>query len=322
MNTTMKWLLKREFWEHKGGFFWAPAVVGAILALGVLVSTVAGVAFKSQHGVTINGEQVTNISRQISAEDLAQMANAVSQGYVMTSAPLFLVMAVVVFFFSLGSLFDERKDRSVLFWKSLPVSDNETVASKAAMALVGAPLITLGFGIVTSFVVLVIAMIGAAATGVGVAGAVFTSPATYAAPFALLANLPVYIVWALPTVGWLMMVSAWARTKVFLWAVGVPVLTGVLLAWFNAMFDFNWDVKWFWHNIIARGLLSAVPGSWFAFVDPAGGMHVSPGRTVVLWPLVAQSWKTLASVHAVVGAIAGGGMLYAAARIRRWKDEG
>jgi ABC-2 type transport system permease protein len=322
MNTTMKWLLKREFWEHKGGFFWAPMVVGAILALGVLVSTVAGVAFKSQHGVTINGEQVTNISRQISAEDLAQMANAVSQGYVMTSAPLFLVMAVVVFFFSLGSLFDERKDRSVLFWKSLPVSDNETVASKVAMALVGAPLITLGFGIVTSLLVLVIAMAGASATGVSVAGAVFTSPSTYMAPFALLAQLPVYIVWALPTVGWLMMVSAWARTKVFLWAVGVPVLTGVLLAWFNAMFDFNWDVKWFWENIVARGLLSVLPGSWFAFVDPEGGIHMSPGRTVFLWPMVAQSWKTLASVHAVVGAVAGLGMLYAAARIRRWKDEG
>jgi hypothetical protein len=49
----------------------------------------------------------------------------------------------------------------------------------------------------------------------------------------------VYLVWALPTVGWLMMVSAWARTKVFLWAVGVPVLTGVLLLWFNEMFNFD-----------------------------------------------------------------------------------
>ena len=322
MNTTMKWLLKREFWEHKGGFFWTPAVVGAILALGVLVSTIAGLAFKSQHGMSINGQQVTNLGEHIGDDRLVQMASAVSQGYILTSGPLFGVMAVVVFFFCLGTLFDERKDRSVLFWKSLPVSDSETVVSKAAMALLGAPLITLAFGIVTSVIVLLITMVGAAASGVPVAGAVFTSAATYTSPFALAALLPVYLVWALPTVGWLMMVSAWARTKVFLWAVGAPVLTGALLAWFNAMFDFNWDLEWFWMNIIGRGLLSVLPGAWFGFVDPAGGVDLGHGNTVFLWPMVVQSWKTLLSIHAVAGAAAGAAMLYAAARIRRWKDEG
>ena len=321
MNMTMKWLLKREFWEHKGGFFWTPLVVGAIIALGVIVSTVAGLAFKSQHGFNINGERINDLSGQVSPEHQAQVIAALSQGYVMTSGPLFMAMTVVIFFFCLGNLFDERKDRSVLFWKSLPVSDNETVVSKALMALLGAPLLTIGFAIATSVVVLLILVAGAAGTGVNLAG-VFANADTYTAPFAMLALVPVYLVWALPTVGWLMMVSAWARTKVFLWAVGVPVLTGVLLAWFNAMFDFGWNIEWFWQNIVARGLLSVAPGAWFGFVDPAGGVHISEHNMVFLWPLVAQSWKTLASVHAVVGAAAGVGMLYAAARIRRWKDEG
>ena len=191
----------------------------------------------------------------------------------------------------------------------------------AAMALLGAPLITLGFGIVTSLIVLLTVVAGAAASGVNVAG-VFAQGSTYSAPFAMLALLPVYVLWALPTVGWLMMVSAWARTKVFLWAVGVPVLTAVLLTWFNAMFEFNWNIEWFWKNIVARGLLSVAPGAWFGFVDPPGGVQVGHGAPVILWPLVAQSWKTLASVHAVVGAVVGLGMLYAASRIRRCKDEG
>ena len=324
MNMTMKWLLKREFWEHKGGFFWAPVVVGAIIAIGTFATILAGLVFKSKHGLNINGQQVTNFSSVISAEDQARIVEAASQGYIVSGAPLFMVMAVVVFFFCLGSLFDERKDRSVLFWKSLPVSDGETVLSKAAMALVGAPLITLAFAIVTSILVLLMGMVGAAMSGLNLAG-VFGQADTYLTPVYIAATLPVYLVWALPTVGWLMMVSAWARTKVFLWAVGVPVLTGVLLMWFAAMFDFDWNLEWFWKNIVARGLLSVVPGSWFAFFDPDGNMPAGSQGTLppgAFGFLALQSWKTLASAHAIIGALLGAAMLYAAARIRRWKDEG
>jgi len=27
---TFYWLVKREFWEHKGGFFWAPVISGIV----------------------------------------------------------------------------------------------------------------------------------------------------------------------------------------------------------------------------------------------------------------------------------------------------
>jgi ABC-2 type transport system permease protein len=188
------------------------------------------------------------------------------------------------------------------------------------MAIVGAPLITLAFAIVTSLLSLLIILIGGAASGLNLFGPVLASPATYAAPFMVLALVPVYMVWALPTVGWLMMVSAWARTKVFLWAVGVPVLTGVLISWFNAMFDFNWDVQWFWHHIVGRGLLSAVPGAWFAFMDPSGGMHNEEHFHLSM--LVTASWQTLASANAWIGAAIGAAMIYVATRLRRWKDEG
>ncbi len=320
MNT-YKWLLKREFWEHKGGFFWTPAVIGALMTLFLAVSMIIGITVKNEHGMQINGEQVTNLSKVVSAEQRTQIVEAISQGYMGTSAPLFFVMAFVVFFFSLGCLFDERKDRSVLFWKSLPVSDTETVVSKAAMALVGAPLITLAFAVVVSVLALVIILMGAAASGLNIFGAVLASPAVYTAPFLIAALVPVYMVWALPTVGWLMMVSAWARTKVFLWAVGVPVLTGVLLLWFNEMFSFGWNLEWFWKNIVGRGLLSVVPGSWFGFVDPDSGMNIDHGSIDFSF-LVAQSWKTLASANAWIGAAIGAAMIFVAARLRRWKDEG
>ena len=320
MNT-MKWLVKREFWEHKGGFFWTPAVVGAVMSLGMAGIVAAGLVFKSKHGIQIDGEQITNLSTMISTEEKAHVLRVASEMWMLpASALLFGVMAIVVFFYSLGCLFDERKDRSVLFWKSLPVSDTETVLSKVAMALVAAPLLTLAFGIATSAVLVAIGLAGAGASGLNLLG-VFGQAATWTLPFEIAAVIPVYAVWALPTVGWLMMVSAWARTKVFLWAVGVPVISGVLLVWFNAMFHFGWDLEWFWQNIVGRGLLSVVPGSWFAFVDPSGGMNLH-NETVDFTFFVTQSWKTLASLNAWIGAAVGGGMIYAAARLRRWKDEG
>ena len=57
------------------------------------------------------------------------------------------MLGFVVFFYCLGSLYDERKDRSVLFWKSLPVSDRDTVLSKALSALVVAPTLAIAVGI-------------------------------------------------------------------------------------------------------------------------------------------------------------------------------
>jgi len=320
MNT-MKWLVKREFWEHKGGFFWTPAVIGALMTLILGITMIAAVYFGSKHGIHINGAQVTNLAEVVDAQERAEMVTAIANGYMGTAAPLFMVMGFVVFFFCLGCLYDERKDRSVLFWKSLPVSDSETVLAKVATALVLAPLITLAFATITGLMSLFFICLAAAIGGVNVFGGVLATAATWLAPFQIASIIPVYVLWALPTVGWLMMVSAWARTKPFLWAVGVPVLTGALLSWFNAMFDFGWNISWFWQNIVARGLLSVAPGSWFAFFDADFGANVGPDNANLMM-LVGQSWSALTRANIWIGAVLGSAMIYAAIRLRRWKDEG
>ena len=320
MNT-MKWLMKREFWEHKGGFFWAPAVIGAIMTVFLAVSLIAAVSLGSKHGININGAQINNLSSAMDAGQKAQFVTALTHGYMGTAAPLFMVLGFVVFFFCLGSLFDERKDRSVLFWKSLPVSDGETVLSKVATALVVAPLITLVFATITGVLSLIFICIAAAASGMNVFGDVLSSAAVYLAPFQIAAIIPVYVLWALPTVGWLMMVGAWSRTKPFLWAVGVPVLIGALLSWFNAMFDFGWNTSWFWQNVVARGLVSVAPGSWFGFIHPASGLNIGPDNANTML-LVGQSWRVLGTANLWIGTALGAAMIYAAVRLRRWKDEG
>src|SRR5690606_25376648 len=129
----------------------------------------------------------------------------------------------------IGALYDERKDRSVLFWKSLPVSDGETVLSKVVSATVTVPLLATAVAIATMLVFLLMLSVMVMAHG-GNPWELIWGPgnplliAVYA-----LAAIPVYALWALPIVGWLMLCSAWARSVPFLWALLVPVLSGAFV---------------------------------------------------------------------------------------------
>ena len=328
MNT-MKWLVKREYWEHKGGFFWAPVWIAAIMTFFIAATMFTAVAMGTKHGfhvTTVNGvtvSRVTDLSDAMTPEQQTEAATAAATGYMGMSAPLFLVLGFVVFFFSLSALFDERRDRSVLFWKSLPISDSATVLSKLAIALIVAPLITLVIATAMSGLLLVLGCIAAAMTGLHMFGQVFGTSSLYLAPLEVAAMLPVYILWALPTVGWLMMVSAWARTKPFLWAVGGPLLAGALLSWFNMMFGFGWNTGWFWQHIVGRGLLSVMPGTWLVhhgFPNPrdmTAGMH----HTADMGMVVAKSWQVFTTADMWIGVAVGAAMIFAAIRLRRWRDD-
>ncbi|MEO7478457.1 MAG: hypothetical protein ABIT64_04395 [Lysobacteraceae bacterium] len=338
-TNSMKWLVKREFWEHKGGFFWAPIWVGAIMVLFLTATIATGIVASHHQGFRINGNSVTtindngvtNLSGTMTAAEQSDFVHGLASGYVGLAAPLFVTLGFVVFFFCLGALFDDRKDRSVLFWKSLPISDSATVLSKVAMALIVAPLITIVLSIIVSMLSLIVIGIGAAALGLHIIGPLLATPDLYLSPLEVVAMLPVYALWALPTIGWLMMVSAWARTKPFLWAVGVPVLSGILLTWFNMMFGLGWNIGWFWHFIVGRGLLSIVPGSWFAhhpmhgmatsIIHSANGMDVSRNADG-MGTVMMQSWQVLGTADLWIGVAIGAAMLYVAIRMRRWRDEG
>ena len=152
-----KLLLKREFWEHKGGFFWAPVWAGAISLVLTLMALVVGeVAARRAVGdginikgdIHINGLDLSALTSRMDADDLQKLAGGIDLSTLLASAWPMIVLAFVVFFYCLGSLYDERKDRSVLFWKSLPVSDRDTVLSKVVSALLVAPAIATAVGIV------------------------------------------------------------------------------------------------------------------------------------------------------------------------------
>lgn len=321
-------LLRREYWEHKGGFVWAPVAAGALFLLFSILGGGASQMFLQREKAMINidGKRVSlaemdwsQLLQTTSPKDLEQMRQAIN-GMLMVSAvwPM-LIFGFVVFFYLLGALYDERRDRSVLFWKSLPVSDTTTVLSKVVTAVVVAPLIVMAVGLVTMLGFIVIVALFAVFNGIPVT--LFLSQID---PLRLLGSLmvalPIYILWALPTVGWLLMCSAWARTKPFLWAVLLPVLAGVLISMFNLLRYFELGSGWFWQNIVARLLTSAWPGS-----------HLWNNATLHRFENSRSTGEALRAVSGVdllsspgvwIGAAAGIAMIYMAIRLRRWRDDG
>jgi ABC-2 type transport system permease protein len=322
MNT-MKWLLKREYWEHKGGLLWAPGVVSAItIVLGIIMAGVFTWSVHSGH-MESNGVYVTSLAQLMDADEKIKAAEVMSGAFLMAVAPLLAIFFFVVFFYLLGALFDDRSNRSILFWKSMPVSDTETVGSKLITALVVAPLLTLAIATIASFLLAIIASIVFSVNGApDIAMAAWARPELYTMPLKFVAALPVYALWSLPTVGWLLMVSAWARGKPFLWAVGIPVISGVLVSWASwivSMFHIEVNFGLFWKHVVGRLLLSVMPGSWNFLIEEPGTLNAS---TLEHGSPMASAWAMMLTPEMWIGAVVGIAMIIVAIRLRRFRDEG
>lgn len=253
-------LLKREYWEHRGGFLWTPMWITAT----ILVITAMGIAsaemFSTKAQVHI-GFSLDQLNKSISANDIADAANGLDMAQLAILGIAGIGLFFVTFFYLLGALYDDRRDRSVLFWKSLPVSDASTVVSKALAALLLMPILTLVVATIAYLVFLVMICLWAALHGVN------PLPAVIAAhPLGLflrmVATLPVALLWALPTAGWLLFWSAFARSKPFLWAVLLPVVAIVANRWLEFISGVHLFGNLNLGAILGRLLLSIFPGSW------------------------------------------------------------
>jgi len=328
MNTvTMKWLLRREFWEYKGSMFWAPLAVAVLLVLFIGGTVAYGLSMHHiPTHITINGQTVDGYSVGVTLEARNRIAQLASSLYLGAAWPLFGLLTAVIFSYCLGALHDERRDRSILFWKSLPVSDGMTVLSKAITAMLVAPLITMALGFIASLLLLFIGCAAFATRGINMFGPLLASPDLYLSPLRLLALLPVYVVWALPAVGWLLLVSSWARAKPLVWAVGVPLVGLLIVKWISlAAANTGGEplgLMPYAQEAVARLLGGIMPGIWFTFDDgvPPGLRTAANG--VDVGSLVTASYATLADAATWLWALAGAAMLYAAMRLRRYRDEG
>ena len=327
-TSKLKLLLKREFWEHKGGFLWAPVWAGAISLLLTLMALIVGeVAARKaiasgkmqiDGDVKINGLDLGALTSKMDPDDLRKLADGIDFSMLMSGVWPMVVLGFVVFFYCLGSLYDERKDRSVLFWKSLPLSDRDTVFSKAASALLVAPALAVGAAIACMFAFMLLVSAFVLLHNGNPVTLLWGPGSPLANAGLLLASIPIYALWALPTVGWLMLCSSWSRSMPFLWAIMIPVFAGIFISWFEVMNVFDLQSGWFWKNIVARSLLSVFPGSWIDAME-IGALAKGdlPSHAMVL----RSTYSVLTTPQLWIGAAAGIVMLVGAVRLRRWRDD-
>jgi len=202
----MYWSLRRELWESRS-IYLAPLAVAALILFGFLISMI----------------HLRDKMRAALALDPMRQHELIEQPYNLAAALLMLTTLIVGVFYCLDALRGERRDRSILFWKSLPVSDLTTVLSKASIPLVVLPLLTFAITVATQFIMLLLSSAVLLGSGLSVA-TLWTQVSLFQMSLMLLYHLvTVHALWWAPIYGWLLLVSGWARRAAFLWA-GLPLL--------------------------------------------------------------------------------------------------
>jgi ABC-2 type transport system permease protein len=190
----MYWSMRRELWEHRSIYI-APLAATALFLFAFLT------------GLTLSP---------------AHLHQGLDPPYEFAAALIMGIGFIVGIFYSLDALYGERRDRSILFWKSLPVSDLTTVLSKFAIPVVILPLLTSVIAVVTQFVMLLLSSAVPMGSGLGTgtdgSGMLFV----HMSLMVLYHMLTVHGLWYAPIYGWLLLVSAWAPRAPFLWAFLPP----------------------------------------------------------------------------------------------------
>jgi ABC-2 type transport system permease protein len=198
------WSVRREVWENRS-IYVAPLIVAVVALFAFLVSTV-GMAHRRQEVLSL---------------DPAHQRAVIGVPYDFAAVILIFTAFIVAVFYCLDALHSERRDRSILFWKSLPVSDLTTVLSKATIPFVVLPVIIFVIIVLVQFLMLVWSSVVLLPSGL--AGTTWTRFNLFQQSVILLYSLIVIVLWHAPIYGWALLISGLARRATFLWAV-LPLL--------------------------------------------------------------------------------------------------
>ncbi|HEY6387656.1 MAG TPA: hypothetical protein VIX91_18420 [Candidatus Acidoferrum sp.] len=215
---SLYWSVRRELWENRSIYI-APLAVAAVALCAFLMSAIAGI-----------WEKALKL-------DPAQASEAVAQPYDIAADLMMLTCIVVSVFYCLEALHSERRDRSILFWKSLPVSDLTTVLAKLSIPLVVLPLLTFAITVAMQWIMLLLSSLILLGRGQSVAVLWTKLPFFRKSMLLLYHLLTAHALWPLPIYCWLLLVSGWARRATFLWAaLPLVAIAGVELIVFRTRY--------------------------------------------------------------------------------------
>lgn len=314
-------LLRREFWEHRGAFLTLPLGLGAFgIFFAILAYLLARIGIAKIDGDEFVMERAGEAIRSLDPVQL----DAAWDSYLIGGTALFNVILVfVIFFYMLGALHDDRKDRSILFWKSLPVSDSATVFSKLVSGGLIGPLCWVAAIAVTQVVFMLLTTLVFWLHDIPVWQYLWSPADPLRVWLLLIGACFVQVLWQFPMWAWLLLASAFTKSgRPFLWAVLPWILVGTMHSWVNLAQTFKPD---FSVLIMAVNRLfgGALPTSFQIDDDGVnvGGLDISD-RGV---DMTQFGWASLAERFADpslwTGLVFGAVCIAAAIWIRRYRDE-
>jgi len=295
-------LVKREIWEHRS-IYTAPAVLAVVISLLTLTGQVSVSAFGDVVDLAVVGASNVDVAHR-----RAMLTGVFS---VVTSIFAFGAWIVMVFY-SLDTLYSERKDRSILFWRSLPITDAETVLSKLLVAIVVIPGAFLVTAYATHLIMLVLSSLWVLAEG-GNAGHLIWGPAPILDNWLASAIVAFAMtLWLSPFIGWFLFVSAFAKRSplliAFLPIFVLPMLEKLLV-----------KTELFWDAIFVR-----------TFEPPLSNIDFSTMSRDNILPLDEQSISLLATIDMGkffsspslwAGLVVCGLLTFGAVYVRRYRDD-
>jgi ABC-2 type transport system permease protein len=284
-------LARRELWEHRSLWI-VPAVVAALLVLAAFPAHI------DVHGV---GMIAATAQRQQAVFLLVQWVLAL---------PFYLVLLFALPLYLLDCLYAERRDRSILFWKSLPVSDGLTVLSKLLVALLIVPFAVYLLACLTHLLILSIwglrVLIHTAPAGV----LHWDFQAWATLQLDMLLGLVIAVLWYSPIVGALLLISAAARRIPFLWATLPPLLAPLLE---RIAFGTTYLAHFLWYRSV--GIWGEVVGDATSWVDK--GQVESPMEFFDRLHFA----RAFVDIDLWLGVVVAALFVFAAVRVRRYRDD-
>ena len=280
----LRWSLRREIWENRS-IYLAPAAVAALVLFASLMISLG----------------LPGRLRAYEASQDPSKGHSLIQVFSMAPSPIMLATFIVGLFYALDALYGERRDRSILFWKSLPVSDATTVFAKALIPLAVLPVIALVLSIFAQVVVLIASSAWLMLNGLSPA-ALWRELHFFENLMIMPYGLAVHSLWFAPIYAWLLFLSGWAKRAPFLWAV-IPVL--IVAALERIMFNS-------WHFLSA--LQYRVGGAMSAAFD------FRPGEGDIDRLAQLQPARFLSTPGLWVGLLVAAALLAATVRLRRTRE--
>lgn len=225
--SNFKMNIKKELWEFNKLLFWVPLIIVAMIVAAPLLQLL----IIEEYQMNSMLEGLTQLQHHILDDEFSRFSFAAMSGLFV---PFMIVALLVQLYYFLVSLFDERRDLSIYFWRSMPISDFSTIGYKLFTGMLVIPAVFMLAATAALFIVALFALIACLvlSTSFDISLWHIWGNVNFFSNLALtwLSLIP-FVLWLFPLFAWLMLASMFANKAPFLWAL-LPVVIVILVETF------------------------------------------------------------------------------------------